>query len=390
MFFIDQPYISSFFKETVAKNGIPIVKTDVAVNFKLPNGVKTISERDAIQMAKNAPDLRIYTTSENTIGWISQHLSFTGLPEKIDLFKNKFKFRKMLAPLFPDFYFKSVPADALQSLKTDDIPLPVIIKPAVGFFSLGVHKVTHASQWPAVMDTISSELNDIRRQYPKEVLDTDAFIIEQCIHGDEFAVDAYFDAQGEPVVVGILKHTFSSESDVSDRVYTTSREIIENNLDEFSAFLQQIGQRSRVKNFPVHVELRRNAEGGLLPIEVNPMRFGGWCTTADMTYAAYGFNPYEAYYHERKPDWKTLLRDKAGQLFSIIVLDNSTGFSEKAITEFNYDKLLACFEKPIELRKIDYRQHPVFGFLFTETSPDHLNELDYILNSDLREFVTVA
>jgi carbamoylphosphate synthase large subunit len=390
MFFIDQPYISSFFKETVAKNGIPIVKTDVAVNFKLPNGVKTISERDAIQMAKNAPDLRIYTTSENTIGWISQHLSFTGLPEKIDLFKNKFKFRKMLAPLFPDFYFKSVPADALQSLKTDDIPLPVIIKPAVGFFSLGVHKVTHASQWPAVMDTISSELNDIRRQYPKEVLDTDAFIIEQCIHGDEFAVDAYFDAQGEPVVVGILKHTISSESDVSDRVYTTSREIIENNLDEFSAFLQQIGQRSRVKNFPVHVELRRNAEGGLLPIEVNPMRFGGWCTTADMTYAAYGFNPYEAYYHERKPDWKTLLRDKAGQLFSIIVLDNSTGFSEKAITEFNYDKLLACFEKPIELRKIDYRQHPVFGFLFTETSPDHLNELDYILNSDLREFVTVA
>jgi len=275
-------------------------------------------------------------------------------------------------------------------LKTDNIPLPVIIKPAVGFFSLGVHKVTHASQWPAVMEAIFLELNEIHRQYPKEVLDTDVFIIEQCIHGEEFAVDAYFDAQGEPVVVGILKHTFSSESDVSDRVYTTSREIIENNLDEFSAFLQQIGQRSQVKNFPVHVELRRDTDGVLLPIEVNPMRFGGWCTTADITYSAYGFNPYEAYYYERKPDWKTLLRDKEAKLFSIIVLDNSTGFSEKAITEFNYDKLLACFEKPLELRKIDYRQHPVFGFLFTETSPDHLNELDYILNSDLREFVTVA
>jgi hypothetical protein len=128
----------------------------------------------------------------------------------------------------------------------------------------------------------------------------------------------------------------------------------------------------------------------LLPIEVNPMRFGGWCTTADMTYLAYGFNPYEAYYHERKPDWKRILRDKTDQLFSIIVLDNSTGFSEKTITGFHYDKLLARFEKPLELRKINYKQHSVFGFLFTETSFDHRDELDYILNSDLREFVTVA
>ncbi len=390
MFFIDQPYISNFLKDTVAEKGIPVVNTDAAGNFTLPDNVTLISETEAIQMAKDAPAPRIYTTSENTIGWISQNLAFTGLPEKIDLFKNKFQFRKMLAPLFPDFYFKSVPAHALQSLKTGDIPLPVIIKPAVGFFSLGVHKVTHPSEWPAVMEAISLELNEIRRQYPKEVLDTDAFIIEQCIHGDEFAVDAYFDAQGEPVIVGILKHTFSSESDVSDRVYTTSKDIIEDNIDDFSSFLKQIGQRSRVTNFPVHVELRRDAGGILLPIEVNPMRFGGWCTTADMTYAAYGFNPYEAYYHDRKPDWEALLRDKKDKLFSIIVLDNSTGFTEKAITDFDYDNLLACFEKPLELRKIDYRQYPVFGFLFTETASDRRDELDYILNSDLHEFVTVA
>jgi carbamoylphosphate synthase large subunit len=390
MFFIDQPYVSDFFKETVTKNSIPIVKTDSAVKFTLPDNAKMISEWEAMEMAKNTPDLKVYTTSENTIGWISQNLSFTDLPGKIDLFKNKFAFRKMLAPLFPKFYFQHVSARVLQSLRTDDIPLPAIIKPAVGFFSLGVHKVTRPSQWPTVMKTIALELDEIHRLYPKQVLDTSAFIIEQCIDGDEFAVDAYFDSQGEPVIVGILQHIFSSESDVSDRVYTTSKNIIEHNIDDFSDFLKQIGQRSQVRNFPVHVELRRNADNVLLPIEVNPMRFGGWCTTADMTYLAYGFNPYEAYYHERKPDWKRILRDKTDQLFSIIVLDNSTGFSEKTITGFHYDKLLARFEKPLELRKINYKQHSVFGFLFTETSFDHRDELDYILNSDLREFVTVA
>ncbi|MCP3675252.1 MAG: ATP-grasp domain-containing protein [Gammaproteobacteria bacterium] len=32
-----------------------------------------------------------------------------------------------------------------------------------------------------------------------------------------------------------------------------------------------------------HDELRGDDKGTILPIEVNPMRFGGWCTSADIT-----------------------------------------------------------------------------------------------------------
>ncbi|MCD4787205.1 MAG: ATP-grasp domain-containing protein, partial [Desulfobacterales bacterium] len=103
---------------------------------------------------------------------------------------------------------------------------------------------------------------------------------------------------------------------------------------------------------------------------------------------AYGFNPYLYYYSQKKPNWSEVLKGKEGKLFSIIVLDNSTGIDVNEITSFNYEKLLSNFEKPIELRKIDYKKYPVFGFLFAETREDNFIELKNILDSDLNEFIS--
>ncbi len=142
-----------------------------------------------------------------------------------------------------------------------------------------------------------------------------------------------------------------------------------------------------MSNFPAHVEIRRTDEGEIVPIEVNPLRFGGWCTTADMTAAAYGFNPYVYYFKNKKPDWDEILSTRAGKHYSLVVLDNSTGYEGRNIAKFDYDALLATFENPLELRKIDYREFPVFGFLFLETREESFGELERVLKSDLREFV---
>ncbi len=389
MFFVDKPYLSDFFKNTLKENAIPVVATESAQTLGLPPGTHLISEEEAIEMARSNADLAIYTTSENAIGWIARHLPFSSLPEKIELFKDKSKFRTLIKPLFPDFYFREVRAEELQNLFFNDIPLPFIIKPTVGFFSMGVYKVTSHQGWLEVVEAIQIEMEQIKDLYPTEVLDAGSFIIEQCIDGEEFAVDAYYDATGEPVIVGIHKHAFSSENDVSDRVYLSSKEIIANNLEDFTAFARELGRLAGVKNFPVHIELRRETDGRLLPIEVNPMRFGGWCSTADMTSLAYGFNPYLCYYTQTKPDWPEILKGKDDKLYSIVVLDNSSGVSGEKITSFDYQKLLADFEKPLELRKIDYKTYPVFAFLFTETRKDNFAELEHILDSDLREYVSV-
>ncbi|MCD4741005.1 MAG: ATP-grasp domain-containing protein [Desulfobacteraceae bacterium] len=387
MFFVDKPYVSDFFKMTVRDNAIPVVGTDIVKELNLYSGTKIISEARAIKIVQETDDPIIYTVSENSIGWIAKHLAFSNLPLKIELFKDKLKFRELTKSVFPNFYFKGVRVEDLKNIQFNELPVPFIIKPAIGFFSMGVYKVSNSEEWGNTIDSIIAEIDQITGLYPEEVLDTSSFIIEQCINGEEFAVDAYYNANGEPVILSILKHTFSSDTDVSDRVYTSSKEIIENNLQEFTEFAEKIGNVACVKNFPVHIELRRDIDGTLLPIEVNPMRFGGWCTTSDLSFMAYGFNPYLYYYLQKKPDWPELLKGKQGKLFSIIVLDNSTGIDVEEIRSFNYEKLLAKFEKPIELRKINFKKYPVFGFLFTETREENFIELKNILDSDLNEFI---
>jgi len=388
MFFIDKPYVSDFFKMTVRDNAIPVVGTDIAKKLGLYSGTKVISEDRAIEIARESDNLIVYTTSENSIGWITKHLAFINLPEKIALFKDKLKFRELIKSIFPNFYFKKVRVEDLKKVLFNEMPLPFIIKPTVGFMSMGVYKVSNLEEWTNTIDSIIAEIDQIKDLYPTEVLDTSSFIIEQCINGEEFAVDAYYNSIGKPVILSILKHTFSSETDVSDRVYISSKKIIESNLEEFTAFVGKIGNLAGVKNFPVHIELRRDKDGALLPIEVNPMRFGGWCTTADISFWAYGFNPYLYYYSQKKPNWPEVLKGKEGKLFSIIVLDNSTGIDVDEITSFNYEKLLSNFEKSIELRKIDYKKYPVFGFLFAETRENNFVELKNILDSDLNEFIS--
>jgi len=390
LFFVDKPYISDLLKKTVRDHAIPVVGTKISREMDLYPGTIILSKAEAIELARQPGNLAIYTTSENSLGWIAEHLSFSELVNKIELFKNKTKFRELTRSMVPDFFFKSVEVENLPDIQFSRLPTPLIIKPSTGFMSEGVHKVRNAAEWDQVLDLIQSETEQNKDTYPREVVDTSSFIIESCVKGDEFALDVYFDPNGEPVILNILKHSFASVDDVGDRIYTSSKEIIENNIDEFRNFAAEIGRLAEVKNFPAHIELRRISDGTLVPIEVNPLRFGGWCTTADLTYFAYGFNPYLYYYSQIKPDWPEILQDKAGKLYSIIILDNSTGISPDKIKSFDYEKLWSSFENPLELRKFDYKKYPVFGFLFTETSQDNQIELQRILDSDLREYINTT
>lgn len=386
MIFIDKPYISDFLKETSKKHNLPIVDTPAAREFGV--GENVISEAEAIARLRDNPATRIYTTSENAIGWIAENLAFTDLPEKISLFKNKAKFRELLRPMLPNFYFREVPFNEIATLETSDIPLPCIIKPTIGFFSLGVHKVNQTEDWQTVKEAIQAEVHERDETYPAEVLNTTSYIIEEMIEGDEFACDVYFDENGAPVILSIYHHIFSSADDVSDRMYCTSAEIIHKNLPEFSAWLGEIGKLAGVHNFPVHVELRRT-EQGIVPIEVNPLRFGGWCTTEDAAAAAYGFNPYVYYFENQRPNWNEILATRAGKTYSMVILDNITEHKNEEIERFDYDALLKRLENPLELRKLDHHEYPIFGFLFMETSAGNDRELDWMLKTDFREFMRV-
>lgn len=386
MFLLDEPYVSKEILETARQSGIPIIETPTACSRGWVRPGAGISEGEAVNRYRNQ-SARLYTNSEHALSWVADHLGDTGLPQTVDQFKNKVAFRELTADLYPGVFFREIPFSALDTVDPHAFPLPFVIKPAVGFFSLGVHTVHDPDDWFRVRDAIIHNRSKLAGTMPAVVLDDSTFIVEGMIPGDEYAIDAYFDADGRPVVLNILRHLFASESDVSDRVYISSREILQRNMADVTAFLSRIGQRMDLRRFPLHVEVRRTPDGLMIPIEINPLRFGGWCTTADMTRVAYGFDPYLYYFQDRRPDWDAVFRERGDRVYSIIVLDNTTGRDGADIRHFDYGRLSSCLESPLAVREIDWRTHPVFGFVFAQTRPDNLQELEKLLVSDLSEFI---
>lgn len=388
MIILDAPYISDYLIQTIKQRNFPVLNNSFS-NLFAELRPFLVQEDEFIRRIRHQENQTIYSNTENAIGWIAEKLSFTNLPETIAKFKNKVKFRELFQQLYLDFFFKQVALSELDKLDISSFPFPFIIKPAVGFFSMGVYKVDEAWQWKETVSQIYQELERSQGIYPQEVFDAQTFIIEEYITGNEFAFDAYFDAQGEPVLLNAYQHYFAHENDVSDRVYFTSKEILLQHRAHFSAFLTQLGSRTKLKNFAIHLEVRISEDGKLVPIEANPFRFGGWCTTADITEYAFGFNPYEYYLLSKKPDWDSILQNMNDSYYSIIVLNNSTGINGKNIITFDYDALGSTLSRVLELRIVDVKTYPLFGFVFAEIPKDRFDELVRIAESSLREFITI-
>ena len=387
MILIDQPYISDFLIRTIKENNFEIICTKEAKSLINDDTMNWISEDDAKNKFINSPNPLIYTNSENSLTWIFNNLKETNLPNQIRLFKDKLKFRELTKDLFPDFLFRKVKIDEIQTLDIEVLKLPFVIKPSVGFFSIGVHIVNNKSDWYAAQKELNYD--NLKSIYPTEVMNASTFIIEEYIEGEEFAIDAYFNKDGEVVILNILHHQFSSSTDVSDRVYSTSQSIIRKYKESVEAFLKPIGKKAELKNFALHVEVRIDKKGVIKPIEINPLRFGGWCTTGDLSWYAFKFNSYQYFIQNKKPNWDEIFKTKKDEIYSIILLNNNSGIEPSEISHFDFDTLKQDLENVLVVRKLDFNKYPAFGFLFTETSEGNEKELKEILNSDLSKYIRV-
>jgi len=152
MIILDKPYVSEFLKETIRKYNLPVLKTQTALDFIGNEGVLFLDEDAAIEKLKISPETLVYTNSENAINWIVNNLGFTDLPGKIDLFKDKVKFRHLIDELYPNFFYKAIPLGDLKTISIKDFPKPFVIKPSVGFFSFGVYTVSDENSWKSIVN----------------------------------------------------------------------------------------------------------------------------------------------------------------------------------------------------------------------------------------------
>ncbi len=385
MFLIDKPYVSDFLIQTLKENNYPVVATKVADELIDDASLNWIREEEAIASLKNNPSQRIYSNSENALSWIDKHLGESELSKQIHFLKDKAAFREQIKVLFPDFKFQKIKFENIQDISSEELPFPFVIKPSVGFLSLGVHIVKDEYDWTRAKEELTPQ--KLKSIFPKNVLDTSHFVLEDFIRGEEYAVDYYHNDKGEVILLNVLHHVFASGSDTSDRVYSTSKAIMNQHKAELEQFLGAVGNTLNLKNFPAHAEVRIDEKGNIVPIEINPLRFGGWCTTADLSGIALGLNSYKYYFENACPNWDAVFQGKENSIFSIVVLDNNSGIKPNDIAEFDYKALAHDFDNPISIRELDINEYPLFGFVFAETDPENKGELHDILTSDLRKYI---
>ena len=377
MFILNNPYVSDFLVETIKKQGYKVLDNEISRNYFEK------SELTSSEVAKT--EEKFYSNSENSIDWIVENLPDSEFSKMIKISKDKALFRKMLSKIYPDYYFKELTLFELKKANSKDFKYPFVLKPCVGFLSFGVYPIKNEVEFEKVLSKIDSDIEKLKGVFPLSVVDCTNFLIEEMIEGEEFAIDAYFDGEGKATILNIFQHPFFDENDVSDRIYYSSKEIIKTYLKPFNELLDKIEKEGNYKNFPFHLELRVSQKG-IIPIEINPMRFCGWCIT-DIAQFSWGINPYVYFMENKKPNWDDILKNANDDYFYFTIGDVPSNIDKNSIKGIKYDKYLKNISNPLDVRKIDYKTKPVFAIVFGRCAD--INEIKSLLALNMNEFIAV-
>ena len=387
MFIMEKPYASEFFVDTIVQNEWPVLDNEAVSNSYIEEGAFNLCPSDvAVQYYLKQEFPLIYSNSEHATAWVLENLPKSNLSSYIKLFKDKIAFRDFIKELYPNFTYQSIAFSSLSAMKTNEIPFPVVLKPSIGFLSLGVHTIDNPSEWKAAISDIKQEMTYAEKIYSADVVNSSNFIMEEMINGEEYAVDAYFDRNGDVVILNIYQHPLNDQKDVRDRIYVMSTQIMVRYMAKFAQTIRKIGELKDIRNLAIHAELKVTPDGDILPIEINPMRFAGWCS-ADVAKYAWGINIYECFYNNIRPDWTEILSNAGREIFYFSMAEVPINVPAEKINDFDYENFLANYSNVLEVRKIDYKIHPLFAVIFGSTTDEReikkilsLNTKDYIIS----------
>ena len=382
MIVLDEPYVSEPLIDWLEQSQHPVLGNAVGrALVESGRRLNLVDEDEATRRIDGGE--RVYTNSENALAWIVDNTANASLARAIDLFKDKAAMRRALAGLDPDLFFKTCSIDELFKLDFGRLPVPFVLKPSVGFCSVGVYAIQDREDWERALADVQKNASSWHEMYPESVIGSGSFILEGYVDGTEYALDAYFDEQGRAHILNVLRHDFASDADTSDRMYVTSAAIVRDNARTFVTWLDRVNALVGARNFPVHVEVRVD-DGHVCPIEFNPLRFAGLGGT-DVSYYAYGYRTYETFLEGVQPDFGSAFSGKEDKVYSMSLLNpprDATGDER-----FDYEALRARFSHVLELRPFDVKRIGNYGFLFLETDAETADELRFLQGTDLWEFL---
>lgn len=380
MVILDAPVASQPLVEWLAASQHPVLANGFSRSLAAPRPLNLVDDAEAARRIDSGE--RLYTNSENALAWIDEHSANEPLKATIALFKDKGALRERLAPLAPGLSFQRVPRSQLGAIDPTGLPLPVVLKPSVGFCSMGVYVIDQPQDWADALADIAQREAEWRARYPESVVGGDEYLIEGYLQGTEYALDMYYDEEGSAHLLNVLRHDFAGPEDTSDRLYLTNDVIVEAMAPRFERWLDEVNALVGAKSFPVHVEVRVDGDA-IVPIEFNPLRFAGLGGT-DVAYYGVGLRTYQAYLEDSPVDLEALYAAHPGDTFSMSLLNPSP--EADLARPFHYDALEGRFSDVLAFARFDPNVTGSYGFLFLRTTPQTADELDWLLRSDLMEF----
>lgn len=378
MVILERPFASDMMVETLEKNGIPVLKNEMSQERVL-NG-KVLSDNEFCEEYKKTG--KLYTVSENALGWIYDHIQDKRFLDGISIVKDKSAFRKICRDIYPDFFFKEVNINEMAQLNTDSIVFPCVIKPSVGFLSKGVFVVHNPEEYRKAVETLQQDFAKAGADFPEFVVGKSRFLIEEYIHGEEYAVDAYYDENENPVILNIFHHKFMDESDTSDRLYMTSKGLFDQYEEPFTRFLTNLNNTLHLRNFPMHIEFRYDGKKAV-PIEINPLRFTGFCLNELQVFIS-GQHPMLSFLKGRRVTKDEMWKGRENFTYAFTVLDLPKGDEDKA---FDDEKFSADFPGVIDVRLVPDKTSGVAATVFLKVETANVQAFDRIMSLDMHEYM---
>lgn len=328
-------------------------------------------------------DLRdkICVSSEEDLDEVYKHHQDAKWVNKIKMMKDKYEFRKVLKAIFPDFYFEKLASKDITKLKIPANKQKVVIKPVRGFTGTAVNFADRSTNLEQVQNKLQTEIAERAKYFSNSVVSSEEVIVEEFIDGDEYASDSYITSNGEVVILNITAHPTHKEFHYLNALYHTNHKIFSQLYDKVKHILSEFHSIVDISNIPIHAEFKLK-EGKLIPIEFNPVRFGG-SGYAELTYYFFGVNPFKSFFEEKSINPGQLWHGKHDKYFARVQAYNGKGLNLKNYKP-DYEKMQSQFSNVLQLKKLDYQNYLSFAILYVEEKK--LDNIMKVLEFEFSDF----
>jgi len=323
----------------------------------------------------------ILSPSENTLDLILQKTQDPILKAGILELKDKYLFRSQLSSFYPNYIFKKVKLSELPQLE-----LPTnkefILKPCKGFFGIGVTRLNASMNLVQIQVDLAKQLKQGGNYFADTVLSHEEFILEQYIEGEEYAVDLYFDNEGIPVILNITHHPLPHNIKYFHSLYYSHHTLFDRFQKKFLDFFTKLNKQLHLKNFPIHAEFKGENDE-LIPIEVNPLRFGGF-GLSDLCYHMTGENPYNCFYKNESIKWNKFW-EGVDDFYAWTLAYNGLGINLQEQSP-NHQAYQNYLENLIHYLPLDHQNNPAFAIAYIRMNKE--SDIEKYTNTDFSKFFT--